>query len=654
MNLEEMTKEELVQYIEELSEEKNGKYGLVWDKEKEPEKIVEECDKYIPVLKEIRDKDINDGGESNIIIEGDNFHSLSVLNYTHKEAIDVIYIDPPYNTGNNDFVYNDKFIDLEDGYRHSKWLNFMYKRLKLAKNLMSENGVMFISIDDNEAIQLKMLCNKIFGENNTDIMIWRKSGVGRDGKMKNTTTFRKDHEYIVVCYKGEKVLNKIIETPNFVNTYPNPDKDPRGPYKAGSISRTEEASNPNHKNYYTVTTPSGKKITRQFDISKEEFEQLNSDVIMNEDGKMVSRIYWGKNDDAVPSIKTFINELRSITPYSILLSKGTTTDGTKELNNILNGDYTAMRPKPSLLIKTLVQLASNKDSIVLDFFAGSGTTGQAVMELNKEDDGHRKFILCTNNEVSEKIQKEFKKNNNLTDSEFIEIKKSDNKEWKKCVEENGICSSITYPRIEKIIHGYDYNDKATTVLMNKPLSFSDFTNNNEVLQKEIQKILDDNKEKYDSIEKKINDNSLIISGVNKKGSHYDGLHGTLKYFETEFVDYAGTKDQLYYDLTEKCIPMLCVKGSTFNKIKSNKEFAIYSDAKKTRYTCVYFDIFGSKYDEFISEIKEIEAEKNIYIFTLGDYIDINTLKEIKNYNVEPIPYKIVELFKKIVKISKED
>ena len=654
MNLEEMTKEELVQYIEEINEEKNGKYGLVWDKEKEPEKIVEDCDKYIPILKEIRDKDINDGGENNIIIEGDNFHSLSVLNYTHKESIDVIYIDPPYNTGNNDFVYNDRFIDLEDGYRHSKWLNFMDKRLKLAKNLMSENGVMFISIDDNEAIQLKMLCNKIFGENNTDIMIWRKSGVGRDGKMKNTTTFRKDHEYIVVCYKGEKVLNKIIETPNFVNTYPNPDKDPRGPYKAGSISRTEEASNPNHKNYYTVTTPSGKKITRQFDISKEEFERLNSDVVMNEDGKFVSRIYWGKNNDAVPSIKTFINELRSITPYSMLLSKGTTTDGTKELNNILNGDYTAMRPKPSLLIKTLVQLASNKDSIVLDFFAGSGTTGQAVMELNKEDDGHRKFILCTNNEVSEKIQKEFKKNNNLTDCEFIKIKKSDNKEWKKCVEENGICSSITYPRIEKIIHGYDYNDKSTTVLMNKPLSFNDFTNNNEVLQKEIQKILDDNKEKYDSIEKKINDNSLIISGVNKKGSHYDGLHGTLKYFKTEFVDYAGTKDQLYYDLTEKCIPMLCVKGSTFNKIKANKEYAIYSDDKKARYTCVYFDIFGSKYDEFLSEIKKIEAEKNLYIFTLGDYIDTNSLKEIKNYNVEPIPYKIVELFKKIVKISKED
>ena len=654
MDFYKMTKEELIEYIKNLSENENGKYGLVWDKEKEPEQIVVECDKYIPVLKEYKQKNIDNGGTENILIEGDNFHSLSVLNYTHKESIDVIYIDPPYNTENKDFVYNDKFIDLEDGYRHSKWLNFMEKRLKLAKNLLSENGVMFISIDDHEVTQLKMLCNKLFGENNTDIMIWRKSGVGRDGKMKNTTTFRKDHEYIVVCYKGEKKLNKIIETPNFVNTYPNPDKDPRGPYKAGSISRTEEASNPNHKNYYTVTTPSGRKITRQFDISKEEFEKLNADVVMNADGKMVSRIYWGKNDDAIPSVKTFINELRSITPYSILLNKGTTTDGTKELNNILNGDYTAMRPKPTMLIKTLIQLASNENSIVLDFFAGSGTTGQAVMELNNDDGGHRKFILCTNNEVSEKIQKEFKKNNSLNDTQFIEAKKSCNEEWKKCIEENGICSSITYPRLKKIIYGYDYNDKSTTVLMSKPLVFSDFLNNSEILKNEIIKVIDDNKNKYDYIEKKINDNSLIITGVNKKSSHHNGLHNTLKYFKTDFVDYAGTKDQLYYDLTEKCIPMLCVKGNTFNKVESNNEYAIYTNNDKTKFSCVYFDIFGLKYDEFINKIKNIKENKLLYMFTLGDYINMDNFKNIDNYTMEAIPYKIVELYKKIVKMSKED
>ena len=129
MNFEEMTKEQLVEYIKNLNEEQNGKYGLVWDKEREPEQIVEECDKYIPILSEVKGKAIINDGEDNLLLQGDNFHSLSVLNFTHKERIDVIYIDPPYNTGNKDFMYNDKFVDPEDGYRHSKWLNFMEKRL---------------------------------------------------------------------------------------------------------------------------------------------------------------------------------------------------------------------------------------------------------------------------------------------------------------------------------------------------------------------------------------------------------------------------------------------------------------------------------------------------------------------------------------------
>lgn len=653
MDLESMTKEELIEYIKNMNETNNGKYGLVWDKEKEPEKIVEECSKYIPVLKEIPEKNINGNGQNNILIEGDNFHALTVLNYTHKESIDVIYIDPPYNTGNSDFTYNDKFVGKDDGYRHSKWLNFMDKRLKLAKKLLSENGVMFISIDDNEVTQLKMLCNKIFGESNVDIMIWRKSGVGRDGKMKNTTTFRIDHEYIIVCYKGEKILNKIIETPNFVNLYPNPDNDPRGPYKAGSISKKEKASNPNHKNYYTVETPTGKKITRQFDISKEEFDELNNDIVINAEGIPVSRIYWGKNNDSVPSIKTFINELRSITPYSILLNKGTTTDGTKELNNILNGDFTSMRPKPSMLIKTLIQLASNKDSIILDFFAGSGTTGQAVIQLNEEDNGKRKFILCTNNEVSWKKQKEFMKKYNLSMENFEKIKENNDSKWEKYVEENGICTSITYQRLNKIIHGYQFNDKSSTTLLDKALSFSDLTDKNDVLNKEIEKIFEDNKKKYDKFEKKINNNSIIIQGINKKNGEFKGLGGTIKYFRTDFVNNEGTKDQIYYDLTEKCIPMLCVKENTFDVVGKNEQYTIYTDEDRKKYTCVYFDTIGNKYDEFIEKVKELEEEKILYIFTLGNKIEEPRLKEIKNYRIEAIPQRIYDLYKKLVKMSKE-
>ncbi|MDD5770138.1 MAG: site-specific DNA-methyltransferase, partial [Candidatus Gracilibacteria bacterium] len=167
---------ELEQELENLKNTK--KYGLVWDNEKEPEQVVLDCQNKLPILKEKKDKKIinDDSGESNILIQGDNYHALQVLSYTHKEAIDVIYIDPPYNTGNKDFIYNDKYIDKEDTYRHSKWLNFMSKRLNLAYDLLKEDGVIFISIDDNEQAQLKLLCDEIFGEENfVAKLVWKKT-----------------------------------------------------------------------------------------------------------------------------------------------------------------------------------------------------------------------------------------------------------------------------------------------------------------------------------------------------------------------------------------------------------------------------------------------------------------------------------------------
>lgn len=427
---ENFSKEELLRFIEKQEQElKQKKYGLVWDAEREPEQVVLDCENNLPVLKRVKGKAIkepkNNGAEDNILIEGDNYHALTVLNYTHKGKIDVIYIDPPYNRG-GDFKYNDRYIDKEDGFKHSLWLNFMEKRLNLAKELLSVNGKIIISIDDAEYSNLKLLCNKIFNEDHVDTMIWRKSGDGRDGKMKNTTTFRKDHEYLIFCFKGENSLNKLKEKPNFQNEYLNPDNDPRGPYKAGSISRKESASNPKHENFYIVKSPSGKLFTRQFDVSKEDFEKFNNDILTNINGKKVSRIYWGKNDDAVPAYKIFINEIRKITPYSVLLAKGTTTEGTKEVSEILNMDCSKMRPKPSSLIATLIQLSSFDDSTILDFFAGTGTTGHAVDLINKIFGGKRKYILCTNNE-------------------------------------NNICTEVCHPRIEKVIKGYKKNGNGEKV-----------------------------------------------------------------------------------------------------------------------------------------------------------------------------------------------
>ena len=169
------------QLVEELKKlNKRKKYGLVWEEEKTKEKFEAEAEGKLPVLTEDKKREINGDTKNptHILIEGDNYHALSVLNYTHSKSIDVIYIDPPYNTGNNDFKYNDKFVDREDSYRHSKWLSFMSKRLKLAKNLLKNKGVIFISIDDNEIGQLKLLCDEVFAEDNFIIdIIWnsRKS-----------------------------------------------------------------------------------------------------------------------------------------------------------------------------------------------------------------------------------------------------------------------------------------------------------------------------------------------------------------------------------------------------------------------------------------------------------------------------------------------
>ena len=366
----------------------------------------------------------------NLLLKGDNLDSLKILKNHYTGKIKCIYIDPPYNTANDEFVYPDKFdkeetevlglanLSDDDFARmdfsfktkksHNGWLSFMYPRLLLARDLLSDDGVIFISIDDNEQANLKLLCDDVFGEENTEVMIWRKSGIGRDGKMKNTTTFRNDHEYLIVAHKQKKYLNKSYEKPQWENEYGNLDHDPRGNYKTGSISRKEEASNPDSSNYYSVTSPSGKVFTRQFEISIDDFNKLVKD----------NRIYWGKNGDAVPSQKIFVNEKRQVTTSSLIDNKKmTTTIGSKEIEDLLNTENLGadIRPKPSKLVLKLLQIGADADSIILDFFAGSGTTGHAVMQLNAEDGGTRKFILC---QIDEPIKEDkpaykFCKDNNL-------------------------------------------------------------------------------------------------------------------------------------------------------------------------------------------------------------------------------------------------
>jgi adenine-specific DNA-methyltransferase len=408
-----LNKEELLEVIKNLESKK--KYGLVWDEEKVPEKVVVDCQHQLPVLKEVKDKEIitDPSQPTHILIEGDNYHALSVLNYTHKGKIDLIYIDPPYNTGNKDFVYNDCYVEKEDTWRHSKWLNFMSKRLELAKELLTEKGVIFISIDEHEYANLKIICDGLFGELNIDTLIWRKNG--KQGNTKKINRIKNTHEYILVAYKNKNktFFGKVKLLPNWKGKKTNPDKDLRGNWESGVICRDEENSNTKSENYYVVRLPSGRELKREFYFKKDQFNEYLKE----------NKIYFPKDGDGIPRLKIFEKEEQEYYFDSIIDEMGTFTDAKQEIANILGNTDVFDTPKPKKLIKEICRVSTKKDSIILDFFAGSGTSAISVFELNQEDFGNRKVIVCTNNE-----------NNNG----------------------NGkIAEDICFPRIKKSINGYN-------------------------------------------------------------------------------------------------------------------------------------------------------------------------------------------------------
>ena len=333
----------------------------------------------------------------NFLIEGDNLHSLKLLEKTHRNKIDVIYIDPPYNTGNKDFIYDDCYIDKNDGYTHSKWLSFMSKRLEIARNLLSKTGVIFISIDENEFAQLKLLCDLIFGENNfIGTMIWRKkSGGGQTDEF-----FVTEHEYIFGYRKSTQFIWNDKHDKIDQNEYKYKSSD-GSLYK---ITKLEKWGSSSHKEdrptmYFPIKDPDGNNLypiapdkkDGRWRVGKERLHNL----IKN------NHIHWIKDKKEnrwIPYEMSFYNEnqIKILKSRSILYDLAETGTATKLLTKIFNEKDIFSNPKPIELIKYLLE--HTKCEIVLDFFAGSGTTGHAVTQLNKEGGRNRQYILCTNNE----------------------------------------------------------------------------------------------------------------------------------------------------------------------------------------------------------------------------------------------------------------
>jgi adenine-specific DNA-methyltransferase len=353
----------------------------------------------------------NFGETQNAVIRGDNLDTLKILKNNYAGQVKCIYIDPPYNTKSDEFIYSDSFRTHEnallEGYTeseiermegifktkqsHSGWLSFMLPRLKLARDLLREDGVIFVSIDDNEQANLKLLMDEVFGEECCEQYIWSLQDFEESSFTKTASnTVRKEHEYVVVGFKDKVSLDRYEEY-RFKDRedFSNSDNDPRGGWMSGNISRNGIASTTGSK-YFTITTPTGMEYTRNWTISKEEYIELLND----------NRIYFANNGDGVPRIKIFKNESSQSIQSSIFQGLKTSITGKNEIKELFNDRVCFDFPKPTPLIKRILQISTTEGDIILDFFAGSGTTGQAVMELNHEnpEKAARQFILVQLNE----------------------------------------------------------------------------------------------------------------------------------------------------------------------------------------------------------------------------------------------------------------
>jgi adenine-specific DNA-methyltransferase len=533
INYDSWSKEEL---IKELRRIKETKYGLVWHRDLPEEKIDilinpdartpsemfpnEMAGKPFPILKEVKEKELNNnkGKPVNLLIEGDNYHSLAVLNFTHQEAVDLIYIDPPYNTGGDDFIYSDKiksgYVRNDDPFRHSKWLSFMEKRIKLAKNLLKPDGSIFISIDDNEQAPLKLLCDEIFGPKNFVGMFC----------VENNPKGRKNSKFISVTNDYCLIYVKNFELATFKKIIPkhasDMAEDEQGNFIRKSGKRVLMGENTLNKlvsnfkasKHYSAYIKGSDLILKQEqtldDVDKKLIKDGYKRYITFRDGQFVENTYtkekfkelfdeesldiredkiYEKHFSDFMQIKSMLtnNEYEAVVDNKKVIYKIDlkTTSAKQQLVELLGHEFSIF-PKNISFIKHLIFLHPNTSAVVLDFFAGSGTTGHAVLEINNEDNGNRQFILCTNNE-------------------------------------NNICTDVCCPRLKKVSKGYK----------------------------------------------------------DAGGKNVAGFGGNLKYYTCDFVE-AEPTDKNKRKLVNESTEMLCIRENAFELVQDESDFKIFKNSDK--------------------------------------------------------------------------
>lgn len=604
------TKEELLEEIEKLkyanlkliNSIKNKKYGLVWMDIKEG--FENESENKLPVLKEVSELEIRneDRKPTHILIEGDNYHALTCLSYTHREKVDVIYIDPPYNTGNDGFRYKDKRImdKYPDGtevpkdhpFRHSYWLSFMKKRLELSRDLLKDTGIIIISIDDNEFAQLKLLCDEVFSLSNKSKTL-KDNFIGNIIRNTNSTKNQSNflsitHDYTLVYAKNITILNEHLknedrkwEVPkNNVEEYKKQIRllerkglsreeitlelkqltkyprffdfvnywyvDDRGVYQKGDlggVSNGHEVPLMNPlTNEYDPIPPGG------FRYDSKTLQQLVKD----------DRIHF-HTDGSLPRIKRYLDENPNQRP------KGLMSDDQRPDNNLLQSmGLKFENPKQLAFMKRILSIF-DKDAIILDFFAGSGTTAHATIELNSEDGGTRQAILVTDNE-------------------------------------GDICREVCYPRVKNVINGWEDKRKNKT----------------------------------------------------HRNKEYDGLGGSLKYYKTEFIGENNIKNINDNDRVKLALnagELLAMAENTLYLEEESEYYQIFGDKQtlNSRHTAIYFREELDRFEEFMSKVEKVhdKGEVVVFIFSWGNDEFLDEFAHLENVVVKSIPQPILEIYRKI-------
>lgn len=585
-NLSQMKREKMLSFLQRIKEQHSDdaslmainqiekeicskKFGLVW--EEHDENVFTMMEEAIPVFDEIDEREIcvDETLPYNFLLEGDNLHSLTLLAKTHRHKVDVIYIDPPYNTGAKDWKYNNDYVDKVDTYRHSKWLSMMSARMKIASTLLKEDGVFICAIDENELGTTLLLIEDIFGDGyavDPISVVHNPRGVQGDN-------FSYVNEYAIFVYrKGYKVIGERIVEEEDIDWSPL--------RNWGSESERSDARNC----FYPIYVKNG-EIVGFGDVTPNEIHPKQTEydrdtetyAVYPIDVKGIER-KWRYARQTVESIWHLLRAKETKTGFDIEIGKNYApyktvwTDkkydaneyGTQLIGSMIpNNEFTFPKSIYTVYDCLYAVLRDRKNAVVLDYFAGSGTTGHAVLLLNKNMKSNHRFILCTNNDVGEAREKEFKNKFGMCE-DYPD-------EWENWADRYGIASSVTYPRIRSAIQGYVHSKDFKTVLFQKQLTPSILRNMDKTLE-EIERVIYQYNSHYDEVKMDIDGSTVVVVGISKKGKQIEGINANLKYYATSFVE--KNTEELVDEMLVHIIEMIQLQ---YGVKVDNKKYVIIMD-----------------------------------------------------------------------------